>query len=382
MVDLYNVLGVGRNADDTELKKAYKKLALQHHPDKGGDPEEFKKLQEAHAILSDPDKRRHYDMTGQIPGAAEEGGHGPGFPFGFGGGGGVPFDLGELFGMFGRGQGQGPRSGSHVRRGKVPAKVSPVSLSLKDFYFGGKFAISFDRKRYCGGCKGRGSTEFKPCDPCHGTGQMMQVIQIGPGMMMQQQIPCSACHGRGNVKGPSCTECSGSCFKSDSKNIELHVKPGTKVGTRIIYAGESSNEEPYEEAGDVVLEIVEAEEDNFWVRDGDKLRGTLSITMKDSIIGKHVTIGDHPGWPNGLRVSIPAGVQNGSVVRVVGAGMICEDNVSKGDAYIVIHVRTTAEERELLGKHSIMLETIFGKSAVEGTIGDYLIGLEEGLGSI
>ena len=131
--DLYNVLGVGRDVCETDLKKAYKKLALQHHPDKGGDPEEFKKIQEAHAVLSDSDKRRHYDMTGQVPGAAEEPGHGPGpgFPFGGFGGGGVPFDIGEIFGMFGAGgpgrRPGGPGPGQQVRRGKAQSKKAKKS---------------------------------------------------------------------------------------------------------------------------------------------------------------------------------------------------------------------------------------------------------------
>lgn len=378
MPDLYNVLGVGRGADETELKKAYKKLALQHHPDKGGDPEEFKKIQEAHAVLSDSEKRRVYDMTGQVPGAAEEPGHGPGFPFGGG------FDIGEIFGMFGRGfgagQGAGPGPRPHVRHGKVPPKVHPISLTLKDFYYGRKLAISFERKRYCGTCTGRGSTEFKPCEPCHGTGSMTRIIQMGPGMMMQQQGPCPNCRGSGSSKGPACGDCAGSCFKNESKHIELHVKPGTKVGTRIVYAGESSNEEPYEEAGDVIFEIMEADEEIFWSRDGTSMRGTLSIPLTDALLGKRVTLGDHPGWPGGLHVHIPCGVQNGSVVRVAGAGMVAEDGVSKGDAYILVNVRTTAEERVLLEKHKIMLETIFEKSSEESTIGDCLMGVEEGVG--
>ena len=378
MPDLYGVLGVGRDADDVEIKKAYKKLALQHHPDKGGDPEEFKKLQEAHATLCDSDKRRMYDMTGQIPGAAEEGGPGHGFPFG--GGGGIPFDIGELFGMFGRGRGHAPQSqGPRVRRGKAPAKVSPVSLSLKDFYYGRKFEVSFDRKRYCGGCKGRGSKEHIQCDGCHGTGQVNTIIQMGPGMIMQQSMPCNKCGGSGSMKGAPCGECSGSCFNDDSKHIEFNVKPGTKIGTRFTFAGESSNEEPYEEAGDVILEVVEAEEESFWTRDGEKMRGTLSITMADSLVGKKITIGDHPGWPSGLRVYIPAGVQNGSTVRVAGAGMICEDGISKGDAFILINVRTNTEERDALKKHAIMLQSIFNKTEEECTIGDCLCGIEEGL---
>ena len=386
--DLYNVLGVGRDVCETDLKKAYKKLALQHHPDKGGDPEEFKKIQEAHAVLSDSDKRRHYDMTGQVPGAAEEPGHGPGpgFPFGGFGGGGVPFDIGEIFGMFGAGgpgrRPGGPGPGQQVRRGKAQSKTSPLGLTLKDFYYGRKFGISFDRKRFCDGCKGRGSKEFRPCDECHGSGHISRIIQMGPGMMMQQNGPCGGCAGTGSKKGPKCVDCDGAAFKNDTKHIELHVKPGTKVGTKFTYAGESSHEEPYEEAGDVVLEVVEAEEDIFWTRDGAHLRGTLSITMKDALLGKRLTIGDHPGYMDGLKVAIPAGVQNGSVVKVGGVGMIAEDGVSKGDVFLLINVRTTREERDILEKHRVVLESIYGATLINNpgaSASEYVLGQEQGV---
>jgi len=390
--DLYSVLGVGRDADEVELKKAYKKLALQHHPDKGGDTEEFKKIQEAHAVLSDPDKRRHYDMTGQVPGAADgPGGHGPGpgFPFGGFGGGGVPFDIGEIFGMFGRGGpgGHGPSPRQHVRRGKAPSKTTPLALNLKDFYYGRKFGITFDRKRFCEGCKGRGSKEFRPCDHCHGSGHISRIIQMGPGMMMQQNGPCGDCAGTGSQRGPKCVDCDGAAFKNDTKHIEFHVKPGTKVGTKFTFAGESSNEEQYEDAGDVVLEVEEADENIFWSRDGADLRGTLSVTMKDSLLGKKVTIGDHPGYPGGFVVHIPAGVQNGSVVKVGGCGMIAEDGVSKGDVYLLVNVRTTKQERALLEQHRVLLESVYGPALgvgptvnsgpSEGTATDCLIGVEQ-----
>jgi molecular chaperone DnaJ len=420
--NLYNVLGVGKDAGESELKKAYHKLALQHHPDKGGDPEKFKEIQEAHAILSEPEKRRMYDMTGQVPGAVDGeqgggaggmpfpfpfgpgGGFGGGFPGGFGDGPGFNVDINDLFGMFGRGgpgrqsaasrgHGSGPGHsphGPHTGRnpGKAAAKVSAVPLTFRDYYYGRNLEISFERQRFCGGCAGRGSKEFHPCGPCGGSGHVSKVMQMGP-VMMHQQGPCPMCRGLGKTKGNPCGDCAGSCFKKDVKKIMLEVKPGTPVGTKITYSGESSNEEAFDEAGDVILELVEADEESVWVRKGHDMHATISITLRQSLVSTIEVIGGHPGFDGGLAVRVPAGVQNGSVVRVSGAGMpilgLSEaKDGGKGDAFLLVNVRTTAEERELLAAHAVLLRSVFRQAErereAEGEeVEGVLDGLEEGV---
>jgi len=390
--NLYSILGVGKDAVESELKKAYHRLALQHHPDKGGDPEKFKAIQEAHAVLSDPEKRRIYDMTGQVPGAveAEQGGGGMPFPFpfpgGFGFGDGPGFgagDINDLFGMFGRGgpgrQSAAARGHNHSGRnpGKAPAKVSPVPLTLRDFYYGRTLEISFERNRFCGSCAGRGSKEYTSCGPCKGTGHVTKVMQMGP-MIMQQDGPCPVCRGVGKTKGAPCDDCQGTAFKKDYKQIRLEVKAGTPVGTKITYSGESSHDEAFEEAGDVILELVEAEEDSLWVRKGDDMHTTISITMAQALCSTIEVIGGHPGFDGGLAVRVPAGVQNGSVVRVRGAGMsILGTNGGKGDAFILVNVRTTAEERIQLAAHGVMLRSMF--SQMEKEVEGVKEGVEEGV---
>jgi molecular chaperone DnaJ len=400
--NLYNVLGVGKDAGEGELKKAYHKLALQHHPDKGGDPEKFKEIQEAHAILSEPEKRRMYDMTGQIPGAVdgEQGGGGMPFPFpfgpggGFGDGPGINIDINELFGMFGRGgpgrqsaasRGHGPHGTGHRPHtgrnpGKAPAKVSAVPLTFRDYYYGRNLEISFERQRFCGGCVGRGSKEFVHCGPCGGSGHISKLMQMGP-IVMQQDGPCAMCRGQGKTKGEACGDCTGSAFKKDVKKIMLEVKPGTPVGTKITYSGESSHDEAFDEAGDVILELVEAEEDSLWVRKGHDMHATISITMGQSLVSTIEVIGGHPGFDGGLAVRVPAGVQNGSVIRVPGAGMpilgVDGSSEAKGDVFLLVNVRTTAAERELLAAHAVLLQSVFGleEKNVEGV----LDGMEEGV---
>lgn len=378
--NLYKALGLDKSADESEIKKAYKKLALVHHPDKGGDPEEFKKIQEAYAIVSDPEKRRMYDMTGQLPGAAEQGGGGfpfggfPGFP-GFGPGGQV--DINEIFGMFGRAS-QGPIPTRIERHGKVPSKITAIPFTQKDFYNGRKLEISCDRRRYCGSCKGRGSKVFNPCSPCGGTGHVTQIRRMGP-MVIQQDGACPVCSGKGVSKGENCNDCGGSCFKNESKNIELHVKPGTKVGTKFTFPCEGSDEEPYSEAGDVILEVVEADEESQFLRIGEDMRAMIHITLTQALTGTIIVIKDHPGYNDGFNARIPAGVQNGSTVVFKGVGFIKEDGVSKGNVYVTVNVRTTADERTILEKHKIMIESIFNVSARENTIDNVLDGVIEGL---
>ncbi len=402
--NLYDVLGVGKDASEGELKKAYHKLALQHHPDKGGDPEKFKEIQEAHTVLSDPEKRRMYDMTGQVPGAVDAeqgggggmpfpfpfgpgGGFGGGFPGGFGDGPGFNVDINDLFGMFGRGgpgraspasRGHhGPHNGTGRNPGKAPAKVSAVPLTFRDYYYGRNLEISFERQRFCAGCAGRGSKEFIHCGPCGGTGHVTKVMRMGQ-MIMQQEGPCGMCRGQGKTKGDACGDCGGSAFKKDVKKIMLEVKPGTPVGTKITYSGESSNDEAFDEAGDVILELVEAEEDSLWVRKGHDMHATISITLRQSLVSTIEVISGHPGFDGGLAVRVPAGVQNGSVVRVPGAGMpILGMDGTKGDVFLLVNVRTTAAERELLAAHAVLLRSVF--SLEEKTMEGVMDGVEEGV---
>jgi DnaJ family protein A protein 2 len=182
--DLYKLLGIERSASSSDVKRAFHKLALQHHPDKGGNEETFKKMQQAYEVLSDDGKRRHYDATGQVPGEqmAEQGG---GMPFPF------PFDIGNLFGMFGQG-GRPPRH----RGMKPPAKQEKLKLTLAQLYFGHSFQIHLDRFKACGSCQGSGAKRKESCGSCGGGGMVIQTVNLG-GMVMQSQGPCRDCNGEG-----------------------------------------------------------------------------------------------------------------------------------------------------------------------------------------
>ena len=163
--DLYNILGVSRNADESEIKKQYRKLCLTHHPDKGGDEEKFKKIQKAYEVLGDDKRRKMYDQMGIVD-ENESGG----MPFG--GGGGV--DLGSIFAnMFGGGFNpfdQAPNMPGRMKRHKPQPKVHEIPVSLYDFYYGKQIKIQFERQKFCLSCKGEGFSSFKTCNSCNGQG--------------------------------------------------------------------------------------------------------------------------------------------------------------------------------------------------------------------
>lgn len=366
-MDPYKVLGVNRESDGKDIKKSYFDLAKRHHPDKGGDAEEFKKIQKAYDVLSDPQKRGFFDQTGQIPGEDGQGDMGGAVPF--------PFDLGGLFGMFGGGGGGGPfampggpfgmgRAGpsgppSARRRGKGSPKIHEFSLSLHDFYHGRRIKINFERQRFCSPCKGDGYTNFTTCEECRGSGQVSRAMMMGPGMQMISQSPCGSCGGKGQKSGPKCFTCGGKCFQDEQKSLDVVIEPGMKAGERLIFAKECSDTQEHTEAGDVHILLMEADEDICWTRDGNNLRSVLALGLSDSLFGSKKTIQNHPGFPDGLEVMVPPGSIHMNDVIVKGAGMPMRGSDQKGDAIITLRVQVTDSEKQKLTTNIELLRSIF-----------------------
>ncbi len=367
--DLYKELEVSRTADADEIRKQYLKLSRIWHPDrqppekKEMATEKFQKIGRAYEILSDSNKRSYYDQTGQIPGeGGDAGGPGPG-PFGMGGmGGGMPFPfpMNDLFGMFGGrgGPGGGPGGQRGRNPGKAPARKTQIPLSLKDFYFGRAFQMRLDRKRFCGGCKGEGSTNQKSCADCGGQGVKVSIMQMGP-MMVQNQGPCMSCRGSGKTKGDTCAQCTGSKFIKEDKVLSLSVKAGSKIGETIVFTGESSNEEEYEQAGDVVIELVQADEDHEWERSGDNLTHRITLSLAEALCGKRIKLDGHPGFEGGLFIDIPCGVQNRQDIVVEGCGMPRSIGGGHGDIVLHITVLPNAQERDLLVQNKEVICNLF-----------------------
>jgi len=364
MPSLYDTLGIQRSADANDIKRAYRKLAMEHHPDKGGDTEKFKEIQKANEILSDERRRSIYDQTGQetnepmqdfsdgIP-------FGGGMPFNMGGnpfGGGVPFDIGNLFGMF------GPRGGPNKQPpgAKGPPKVHEIPISLADFFHGKELHIKFERQKFCEGCKGSGAERYEACGGCNGSGVKTQMMMIGPGMMAQMQRPCEECSGGGKRVATACVPCGGKKFKAQEKSLTAKIIPGMRPGETLMFLKECSDQAEYSEPGDVHINLQEADEDIRFKRvpGTDDLQATIRISLKGSLLGYAELLLTHPAHPNGLLITVPAGTQNGEVLHITGEGMP-QKSGGRGALHVTVFIVITPAERSALKEKVGALQDLF-----------------------
>ncbi len=352
--DLYGVLGVSRQAESKEIKKAYYELSKVHHPDRGGDAERFKEIQEAYEVLSDDQKRQVYDLTGQVGGGAG-GGPGPmpgGFPFGFGG---VPLDMSDFFGgLFGgRGGPGGGGGGPRKKRSKGPNKMVEVAVSLRDFYYGKKLRFDLERQVCCTDCSGEGCLNWKTCGDCKGMGFKETMMQIGPGMMAVNRGPCGSCKSEGRSRGTACEPCGGKGLVNRPKVLETEIKPGAAPGDVLTFADMCSDHPEFEKPGDVLIRLVAADEVLDIKRDRQHLRVTFTVSLTESLLGCKRTVKSHPAWVDGLEIDIPAGTQNMEEVCVKGKGM------PGGDLLVGVRVVCSDLERKTLEDHKTILQSLF-----------------------
>ena len=332
MADLYGRLGVQKNASTDEIKKAYRNLAKEKHPDRGGDVEAFKSIQEEHEVLTDDNRRHMYDATGSV----QEGGGGGhpmngmaagGIPFSFMGGmgpfgmPGVQFDMSEMFGnMFGGGG--GPR---RQRGGRGPNKFHDIGLTLADFYNGREIKLKFNQARRCTACNASGAEQTEPCGGCGGAGVRMTQRMIGPGMIAQTRGPCEACNGEGQRILRTCRGCQGKKFIEKEKNLDIKIVPGMREGEALTFAGECSDSLEYDVPGDAVLTLRRSDmgigetDEYFWKDDDLLLR--KSVTFQQSILGFSFVLEDHPNGKSPTVVWEDGPLVHGAVVQIVGLGM-------------------------------------------------------------
>lgn len=261
----YTVLGVSKTATAAEIKKAYRKLALKNHPDKGGDPELFKQITVAYEVLSDSEKRGVYDQYG------EEGLQN--------GGGGA--DAGDIFSQLFRGgkRRSGPQKGEDI--------THPLKVSLEDIYNGKTVKLAVNRDVICSSCEGRGGAmgAEKSCDSCHGRGMRVQLRQIGPGMVQQMQSVCNDCRGQGKIIKDSdrCKACKGNKVVKERKVLEVHIEKGILNGQKITFSGEA-DQAPGTVPGDIIF-VVQEKNHAMFQRKGNNLIMEKKITLVEALCG-------------------------------------------------------------------------------------------------
>ncbi len=337
--DYYEVLGVAKGAADTEIKKAYRKKAIQYHPDKNpGDKEaeeKFKEAAEAYEVLSDAQKRQRYDQFGHagMGGAAGGGGFGGGFSsmddifsaFGdiFGGhfGGGSPF-------------GGGGRARSHQNRG-TNLRVK-VKLSLEDIANGVEKKIKVNKYVSCQHCSGtgaEGTDGYKTCPTCHGSGQVTQIRNTMLGQMQTASV-CPTCHGEGKIITNKCKHCSGEGIVRGQEEITFNIPAGVMEGMQLSIKGKGNAARHGGIAGDLLVYIEEEEHEEL-IRDENDLIYNLLLTVPEAILGTSAEI---PTVKGKVRVKIDAGTQPGKVLRLRGKGLPSVNGYGTGDLLVNISV--------------------------------------------
>ena len=352
--DYYEVLGVQKNANADEIKKAYRKAAIKYHPDKNpGDKEaeeKFKEAAEAYDVLSNEEKRARYDKFGHagMSGAGGAGGFG-----GFGGG----FSMDDIFSQFGdifgghfggfggsRGGGRSVNRGSDIR--------VRIKLTLAEIAEGTTKKIKVNKDVVCDKCGGSGAKDassYSTCTTCNGTGYVVTVQNTFFGRM-QSQSQCPNCHGEGKIITAKCSHCGGEGCVRDSEVIEIKVPAGVGEGMALTVSGKGNAARRGGINGDLIV-VIEEERDPELVRDGNNLIHNLNITVVTAILGGEVEV---PTIEGKAKIKIAPGTHSGKVLRLRGKGLPDVNGYGRGDILVVVDITIptslTSEEKELVKK--------------------------------
>ena len=352
--DYYEVLGVSKSADATEIKKAYRKLALKYHPDKNpGDKEaeeKFKEAAEAYDVLSNEEKKRRYDQFGH----AGVGGAGQG---GFGGG--MSMDdifsqFGDIFGSFGGFSGfggfGGGRSARRVNRG-TNLRVK-VKMHLQEIATGIEKKIEVKKYVACQHCNGTGAKDgksYSTCSTCKGSGQVTRVQNTILGAM-QTTSTCPTCEGEGKIINEKCTFCNGEGVLMSEEVISINIPAGVGEGMQLSLSGKGNAARRGGVNGDLIV-LIEEEEHPELVRDGNDLLYNVFIGYPEAVLGETVEI---PTIEGKVKVKIEAGTQPGKILRLRGKGLPDVNGYGKGDLLAKVNVwipkNLSKDERKLVEK--------------------------------
>ncbi len=341
--DYYETLGVSRDADQKELKSAFRKQAMQYHPDRNPDDPaaeaKFKELGEAYEALKDPQKRAAYDRFGHA--AFENGGGGGGSPFGGG-------SMGDIFeDIFGEMMGGARRSSGGRSRG-ADLRYN-MEISLEEAYTGKTAEVEIPTSISCETCSGSGAkpgSSPSTCSTCGGVGQ----VRASQGFFSIQRT-CPSCQGRGEVISDPCNACSGAGRVEQTKTLSVNVPAGIEDGTRIRLAGEGEAGTRGGPQGDLYI-FLSIKPHQFFQRDGADIYCRVPISMTTAALGGQFEVGTVEGGKT--RVKVPEGTQNSKQFRLKSKGMPVMRSTQHGDMYIQVAIETpqnlTKRQRELLSE--------------------------------
>ena len=355
--DYYEVLGVEKNANADEIKKAYRKAAIKYHPDKNpGDKEaeeKFKEAAEAYDVLSNEEKRARYDRFGHAGMSGAAGGAG-GFGGGFGGG----FSMEDIFsqfgdifgGHFGGGFGGARGGGRSVNRGS-DIRVR-IKLTLAEIAEGTTKKIKVNKYVACDKCGGSGakdSSSYSTCSQCNGSGYIVTVQNTFFGRMQSQSV-CPTCGGEGKIITAKCDKCGGEGCVKESEVIEIKVPAGVGEGMALTVSGKGNAARRGGINGDLIV-VIEEEHNAELLRDGNNLIHNLNITMPTAILGGEVEV---PTIEGKAKIKIAPGTHAGKVLRLRGKGLPDVNGYGRGDIMVVVDITIptslTSEEKELVKK--------------------------------
>jgi molecular chaperone DnaJ len=354
--DYYEILGVSRTSTSDDIKKAYRKLAVQFHPDKNpGDKkaeEQFKELSEAYEVLSDSQKRQMYDQFGHA--AASAGGGPGGFDFqGFGGGASINDIFGDIFGdLFGGAPGGARGRGGRRRTGGRPGDDlrTSVDITFEEAAFGAEKVITVPKTVHCDTCAGTGAkpgTQPENCSQCGGRGE----VSFQQGVFAISR-PCPKCNGAGQTIPNPCTNCSGSGTLRKRSQIAVKIPPGVDTGQRLKLTSEGEAGERGGPPGDLYV-VINVLPHDFFTRDDADVICEVPVTFVHAALGAEIEV---PTLEGKVKVKIPAGTQSHKILRLKNKGLAKLGSYGRGDQLvrIIVEVPTklTSEQKDLLKKFS------------------------------
>lgn len=336
--DYYEVLGVSKTATQDEIKKSYRKKAMEYHPDKGGDEAIFKELAEAYEVLSDEKKKEQYDIHGHNP---------PKF-----GGGGAPFDVfNEFFRHAGFAGAPKPqnRTGSNMNM--------TIKLTLEEIFNGTNKKFKYKRHTHCTSCSGKGGTGIKQCTHCSGIGIVTQIIQT-PFGQIQNQTYCSVCNGSGETYENLCISCSGEGVTMTDETIDITIPSGVVESMSFMLSGKGHFIKNGT-AGDLIATIVEVPHPTF-VRSGNDLKMVVKLSYPQLVLGDKVEIPTIEGGK--IRITVPEYTKIETKLQIQNKGMKQMNTNNRGDMILTIELDVPSsisdKERELITELKKLNENI------------------------